>query len=142
MGYDTQVFGEITIDPPLPFSKIRTSPFRPTNRNKTLPVLMFVEDTSVEVTDEGTLSRVKVIGIKVREDGKDKHYGMDVELAKIVEEFPEHRFDGELVIVGSDPGDITRLRVKRVPGPGRGMSRTVVKDKAELHWPDGTKVEF
>jgi hypothetical protein len=133
MGYETRVFGEITIDPPLPFSKIRTSPFRSSSREDT--VLMFDEDTSVEVTDEGTLSRVKVVGIKVRVDGEDKHYGMDIELRKIVEDFPEHQFDGALVIDGHDPGDISRLRIDPV-------SHRVIKEKAELRWPDGTKVEF
>lgn len=133
MGYETQVYGEITIDPPLPFSKIRESAFRPISREGT--TLMFVEDTSVEVTDEGTLSRVKVIGIKVRVEGEDKHYGMDIELRKIVEGFPEHRFEGALVIDGHDPGDITRLRVDPA-------SHRVITEKADLRWPDGSKIEF
>jgi hypothetical protein len=142
MSYDTRVLGEITITPPLPYPKIRQSPFRSTSRDKTTTVLMFVEDNRVEDTDEGTLSRATGVGIKAREEGPEKHYGMDVELTKIVEDNPGHQFEGELIIIGADPGDIKRLRVERAAGPGRGMHARVVTDTAELRWPDGSKIEF
>jgi hypothetical protein len=140
MGYETRVSGEITITPPLPYPKIRQSPFRSISRDET--VLMFVEDNRVEETEEGTLSRATATGIKAREEGLQKHYGLDIELSKIVEGNPGHQFEGALVVAGVEPGDIVRYRVERVSGPGRGVSYRVVKDKAVLRWPDGTDVEF
>ena len=140
MGYDTRVFGEITITPPLPYGKIKNSPFRSISREDT--TLMFDEDSRVEDTEEGTLSRTSAVGIKVRYDEPGRHYGIDTELSKIVDANPDREYAGAFVIVGADPGDIQRVRVERVAGPGRGMTRRVVTDKAELRWPDGTKVEF
>jgi len=140
MGYDTKIYGEITITPPLPYGKIKNSPFRSISREDT--TLMFDEDSHVEDTEEGTLSKTSAVGIKIRYDETGRHYGIDTELTKIVDAFPDHEFEGSFVSVGADPGDIRRVRVERVAGPGRGMSRRVVEEKAELHWPDGTKVEF
>jgi hypothetical protein len=140
MGYDTRIFGGITITPPLNFAKIKNSPFRSVSREDT--TLMFDEDSRVEETDEGTLSKTSAVGIKVRYDETGRHYGIDAELTKIVDAYPDHEFEGGFVSVGADPGDIRRVRVERVADPGRGMMRRVIEEKAELRWPDGSKIEF
>jgi hypothetical protein len=139
MGYETRVTGMINIEPPLPYGQIKASPFRVHNRDT---VLAFEEDHRVEDTDEGTLSKVTAVGIRARDESLDKHYGVDIELTKIVEAYPGHRFTGELVICGVEPGDISRLRVEYGAGPGRGMVNKVVKEKATLTWPDGSPVQL
>ncbi len=128
MGYYTSLYGELTIDPPAPWSKLRGTPL--TEFGDGLLRVRIEEVT--EETDEGfrTIKRGTVVEPW---SGDAKAYKIEAELQAIVDALPDHRFEGEITGRGEDVGDYWRLFVN--------ADRKVIKEKARLVWPDGSTVE-
>lgn len=136
MSYDSHVYGEITITPPLPFIAFRDSSYRKGSGRDT--TLIFREDLSDE---EGTPGQnICAAGIVARYDESGRHYRIKEELQEIIGvQEPDHEYTGALIVVDDEPGDIVRYRVEWSQAE---HDHVVIEEKAVLAWPDGTEIKF
>lgn len=145
MSYETRIYGEIAITPPLPYAEFRNSLYRAAAVRRSDTTLIFSENVATVDTPTGVNHDITAVGITVRYDQPGNHYRIKDELAEMVQGHSDHEFIGGLVSVGADPGDIVRYRVQAhvtSVGGKAGFTHEVIEEKAVLRWPDGTKVEF
>lgn len=129
MGYHSRVTGELTITPPIRWVDYRDSPFRFDTDNHELSVA-FREDLSDTHTDTGTTTTRSATAVTARSDDSGRFYSLLADLRDIAAGFgSDHRFDGWLVRIGEDQGDVERYAI-------RGTA--VITEQAQLCWPDGT----
>lgn len=133
MGYATNITGEITIHPPLPWKYVRESVFLPENvragngtagRNVVLRIEQHTEET-----DDGTLTWKNAVAVEATHSGYSGYAGKLVEhLQELVDAFPEHDFRGRIDGFGEDreAPDLWRIKV---------IDRKVTKIEPEIVWP-------
>ncbi|PZG16481.1 hypothetical protein C1I95_17385 [Micromonospora craterilacus] len=131
MAYDSQVSGEITIDPPLPWAEIRDSGYLPGSawlNNKTVKLRVVTDEVD---TEHGLLLRQQAVGIvPVTEDSYNAH-SLVADVQQLIDQFGGGRtFAGRLNGCGDDAGDLWRLEVR----DGRA-----VEVQARIVWPDGSE---
>lgn len=128
MGYTSRLTGEITIEPPLAWSRIKDSRFNPSS-NADRSVVYRVEEI-VTADEDGERIIRRAVAIEDAWGGDDvKHYGIEEDLEEIASLYPEVIFNGWLILEGEEQGDIQRFLIR----DGR-----VTAEKAVLMWPDGT----
>jgi uncharacterized protein DUF6205 len=131
MGYRTAAYGTIAITPPIPWGKIKDSPFRPNELGGSLDLdihLMVVE--SVRETDEGTLTAREATGVEQRYEDDPRNYQIQEHLQQLIDAFPEHTFTGRLDMIGEDSGDMWRLKV---------VDRRAVRFDPHIVWPGASE---
>lgn len=132
MGYATNITGEITIHPPIPWKYVRESLFLEANassgdRLSWKDVVFRVAEHDVE-TDDGTLTNKRAVAVRAKHEGYSGHEGKLVEhLQELVDAFPEHGFRGRIDGFGEDRDDPDLWRVKVV-------NRKVTKFEPVLIW--------
>lgn len=134
MGYYSRVTGRIAVVPPVPFTALAASRFFPDNRT----VMDWLTDVKHEVTESalpgvpGAVQRMVVAIVPVC-DGPRKFYDLADELDAAVSEIRAagSGVQGEFVRTGEEQGDVERYWVS---------GDCIVREKAELRWPDGSLV--
>jgi hypothetical protein len=145
MSYDSSVFGEITITPPIPYAELKTSIFRNDPIRRSSTTLVFREEINTVSTPTGLNHDITAVGITVRY-AEGSHYHIKEELRRITSSYSgKYEYTGALVVVGKDPGDIVRYRVishvcETADGPK--LRSEVIEENATITWSDGTKAEF
>jgi hypothetical protein len=128
MGYLSRLEGEIQIQPPLRWSEIKDSKFRP-DFDRDRSIRYRIDEQRIEDDDGERVTRY-AIAIEDAWDGDSvKHYGVDSDLQEIAAAHPDHVYTGQLIRYGEENGDVERYRI---------VSGRVVAEKAALTWPDGT----
>lgn len=132
MSYTSYLDGEITFDPPIPWSELQESPFiRTPERNEwdRLVWLRMVEEPVQ--TGEGTLIRKQAIAIRPSEADELRVYGLDRDVQAIIDAHGEGRtFAGVLLVRGEKSPDIWRVRI---------VDGRAVEERPRIVWPDGTE---
>jgi hypothetical protein len=136
MGYITNFSGELTITPPVPWSKIRNSKFLYENASSTSrewrEVYLVVHEDCLP-THDGDLIRKHAVGIKVTMPYDAKNYNVVEHLQELLGEIgTEFTVTGHFDANGEESGDIWRLTVVK-DSPGKNVA-TVVKPK--MLWPE------
>lgn len=121
MGYTSRVTGDIRIDPPLPWSEIRNSPYLPGGTGFTRACVRFILDETTVDTDEGVLTKRSAIAIEAC-TSSHKHYEMQDAVNEIVTQH-EATFTGYFELTGEDGeqwrlapvdrGDINGVHIER-----------------------------
>lgn len=132
MSYDTNITGEIEIDPPLEWKHVRESVFLPSNartgsRQSGRDVMLRIEQETRE-TDEGTLTVNRAVAVLATYAGYSGYEGKLVEhLQELVDAFPEHDFRGRIDGFGEDreAPDLWRVKV---------VNRKVIKFEPTILW--------
>jgi len=127
MGYRTRVYGEIEIDPPVPWHVMRL------NESLTKPdglscVVVEVDEHQVE-TDEGTL--VKRVGARISAFQEDRFKASTLieDVQAVVDALGrDRRYIGRLECEGEDAYDLWRVEVR---------DGVATKTQAQIHWPNG-----
>ncbi|MGW5259645.1 DUF6205 family protein [Microbispora sp. NPDC004025] len=131
MSYTSYLSGEIAVDPPIPWSELKSSPFVRTPERKEyerLVWLRMVEET-VE-TDEGTLIRKQAVAIRPSQADELRAGGLTREVQEIVTAHGEGRaFLGLILVRGEESPDLWRVRVEN----GQAL-----EERPRITWPDGT----
>jgi hypothetical protein len=126
MGYTSQVAGSIEITPPLSWAAIRGSRFLPDNAwNNGVDVCFELADTLDGLSSEA-------IAVVSSTEDSYKAYYLEEHLAEIAREIlaAGSITGGFLIRKGEGQGDVERYSL--------GSDGTVLSEKAELRWPDGT----
>jgi hypothetical protein len=137
MGYISWWTEELTLNPPVPYGKIKESKFyqgSEANRQAD-PAVVFDVTEYPEETDRGTLTvREAVAIIPSYEDGM-KAYSIMAELQELLDLLPEGtEVTGYLAGRGSDRDDLSRIYVKRHDAIAGG-GYYPVRVRAKIHWP-------
>lgn len=133
-----EVSGYIAIDPPIPYSQFRGTPYASdghweTERRRV--VWLDVREEAVE-TDEGPLLRKIAHGIRVTRFDEVRADSLLEEVRDIYKSFPvtedgqPYSFKGVIQVIGEQPGDIWRVIV----GPAG-----VDWERVNITWPDGSR---
>lgn len=131
MGYYTNLHGEISIVPPLPWADFKDSGFLPEQPYKSWPkngacIKLLVEEDEVE-TSMGVMITKSAIAV-VPVDDQTKAYDIETELQALVNSTNrEHQFNGFIEGEGEDNDDMWRLYVK---------DRKVIRVRPTITWPD------
>ncbi|GII88233.1 hypothetical protein Ssi03_62230 [Sphaerisporangium siamense] len=130
MGYVSYLSGEITIDPPIPWSQLHGSRFVCTPARKEYERLVWLRLVEEPVeTDEGTLIRRSAVAIRVSTADELRADGLLREVQEIVAAHGEgHTFTGRILVRGSESPDIWRVRI---------VDGRAVEERPTLVWPDG-----
>lgn len=130
MGYYTQYSGEITINPPIPWTDINTD-YLPQNAwRSNVDVQLRIDETTVN-TDEGILILRKAIAIQPVTDEPYKGYDIIDHVQRIVDSYGDgHTFNGFISCQGDESGDLWRLEVR---------DGQAVKVRPRIVWPDGSE---
>ena len=140
MGYGSTIRGEITIHPPLTWDEYKDSPFRNNSRGDSGKDIGLVisrpretDPTLPEPPLDGGPEFVAT-GLRNFDEESFSRYTLNDQLLQFVQLYgPNHYFSGHLVRVGQESGDIERFTV---------VDGVLVTEKAELRWPDGTKIDY
>ena len=130
MGYRLAALGTINIEPPIPWGKVRQSPFRPTylGGDEDMDVVLVIGEVEHE-TDQGILLVREATGVEQRYNDDPRNRDIEHHLQLLVEDFPGHAFTGRLDMEGEDQGDMWRLVINNV-------LRLVVRVDPIITWPD------
>ncbi len=130
MGYYSSVEGEISIVPPIPLRDMAGNEYL----QRGTSVLMFHVTEEREERPDGTLIRETVTAIVPSTEDTVKAYSLADDLYEMAAEARGHGSAcvGWIVRCGEEQGDVERYRL--------GPDDRVVKEKAQLRWPDGTAV--
>lgn len=131
MGYVVSITGEIDIVPPIPWGKIKDSPFRPEEARKAggKDVKFRIEAYNRE-TDEGTLTvRSATALLSTWADDARGQYLVE-HVQEAIDAFPGHEFIGRLDCAGERPGDLWRVEIH---------GRRAVRVTPRIVWPDGSE---
>ncbi|GAA0853246.1 DUF6205 family protein [Streptosporangium amethystogenes subsp. fukuiense] len=135
MGYHSDLSGEITFNPPIPWGELQDSEFISPGGNaewRRLVWLRMVEET-VE-TSEGTLTRKQAVAIRPSDAGELRAGPLVSQLQEIVTKHGEGRtFDGHILVLGECSPDIWRVQVE---------DGKAVEVRPRIVWPDGVEVNF
>jgi hypothetical protein len=120
--------GRIQIDPPLPWSAIKTSKFLP-RAGRNVDVVFDLDRLDVE-TDDGTLSRKSATGVVPTDTGSGVRNNKAVrDLQELIDTHGAGRtFSGHIEATGEDHGDFWRLAV---------VGGTATKVLPLITWPSG-----
>lgn len=136
MGASVKIEGEIRIDPPVPWSRIKDSEYLRT-QNIMEAVFGGAHDLMLHVVeepediDEGTLIRRHVDAIVPAGHGETNAYHLEEEIdAMLAEIGPGHTFTGRLDM--SCPDYETQWRIKVVDG-------AAVRFDPEIVWPEASE---
>jgi hypothetical protein len=115
MGYETQVTGEIQIEPPVSWKYIRESVFledkiHTAKRDSRRELKLQVDEREVE-TDDGTLIWKEGVALVPTWGNYGNAEKMQIHLQEFVDAFPEHVFTGRIDGNGEDNDDMWRLKV-------------------------------
>lgn len=134
MGYVSYLSGEITIDPPLPWSELQGSPFICTPNRKEWDRLVWLRLAEETVqTDEGTLIRKQAIAIRPSEGDELRAHTLREEIQEILAAHGEGRtFTGFILVRGETSPDIWRVRV---------VNGCALDERPTMLWFDGSEVE-
>ncbi len=131
MGYESTLYGEIAIVPPLRWAQIQNHPHYGRQRAQSHHLCVYlVGREDVVETDDGPLTKRTAYAIAFAWDRAVKIYEVVDEVQRLVDAFPDHEFRGEFRGVGTDFGDIWLLRVD--------TDRKVQRILPVITWPDGT----
>lgn len=135
MGYNSRLTGFIDIDPPLTFSEIREMRRESAQTSGRGLFYFDIKEDDVE-TNEGVLAKQTCPRISVANGSELRAYDAEAELREMVRwaAAEGRRFIGTILVLGEENGDIWRLRVS---DDGK-----VIKETAEITWPDGAKVQL
>lgn len=122
MSYEVRFEGEIVISQPIPWKKIRNSPFL--SINSKYDVILELDETMRD-TDEG-IAIIKQ-AVAVRPTYPNYLGNLMKHLQELVDAFPEHEFTGRLDVFGEENGDIRRIKV---------VDRVVTEFTPTLVWPE------
>jgi hypothetical protein len=133
-AYPSRLDGEIEIDPPLRWSEFRGFRFAEGAASDYPDVELRVEETREE-RDEGTVIVKTATAIIPEQQGGDRHYEVQEQIARAVAVFnqPDRTWSGWIRYFGADDGDVRRYGVL----PDEAGYLAVVEQKANLVWPDG-----
>jgi hypothetical protein len=131
MGYETELRGELMIQPLLRWAQYKDSQHLGLdNAKKNNKSLYLLESSTPVETEEGILERRQAYGLGFAWPYPVKMYDILEELQALVDAVgPEHRITGEMRAEGSDFADIWKLTV--VAGRAVRLIPTIT-------WPDGT----
>lgn len=130
MGYNSTLYGEFGIEPPLRWSEYRDSPFYGHERaQENGKGVCLAEDVKNVDTDDGPMERRSATRVVFAWDYPTRLYEIVDELQSLVDAHPEHEFVGEFRGQGEDFGDIWLLRVN--------ANRKVERILPTITWPDG-----
>lgn len=125
MSYETNVTGEITIDPPIPWGAIRDSAFVPhrargdaeiqdrKERAKLMRDVCFkLERLEVDVED-GKLTRIRAVALVPTHSNYAGDSGKVIErhVQEVIDAFPDRTFSGRINGEGEENGDMWRVKV-------------------------------
>lgn len=130
MGYITRVRGEFTIEPPLTWPEIQTSPFEPVGRCRYSAVGVDLdlrgEETSAD-TAEGTLVRRTGTALVMRQIDEYRERDLVHQVQRCIDLFPGHTLTGRLDCEGEENVDLWRVIIR----DGRA-----VRIEPRIVWPD------
>jgi len=129
MGYTTYARGVIAIHPPIPWHRIKDSPFLPDGGNDELDV-KFVLSQEERDTSEGVLTVIEATGVEQRYEDDPRNYNIVVHLQRLIDAFPDHEFLGRFECEGEEAGDLWRVEIE---------GRKAMKVKPRIVWPDGSE---
>lgn len=124
MGYYTSFRGELAIEPPAPWTKVKDSKFLGPNAD----ACVWIEcSEEVEHTDDGETIRRRADRIVFCDEGHN-HYDMVDHVQEIVDAIgPGHQFVGRIDAEGEANEDMWRLKV---------IFGKAVEFKPQLVWPE------
>jgi hypothetical protein len=122
MGYNTNVGGEIRIEPPLTWREFKDSPFAGHDKDVTLQV----EAETVD-TDDGPLMRKTAVALVPSWEDSYKAYNLVEHVQEAIDAFPGHTFTGRLECEGEENIDLWRVVVR----DGRA-----IRIEPRIVWPD------
>lgn len=127
MSYTTSFDGSIDITPPIPWGKIKDSPFLPVNaKGREGRDLMFTLTQYERHTDEGVLLVTQADSLVSTWSDEARGYSIVKHLQEVVDLFPDHEFTGRIDAQGEDAGDMWRLKV---------VERQATKFEPKIVWP-------
>jgi len=131
VGYESTFSGKIAIDPPLSKAECDQFPLSWTEASATIAVRESTGSTEIDgvPVDVDWTSRTGV-AIRVRR-GEERGYHLEAELRALAQAYSSHVFDGWIVRVGAEIGDVQRYTVR---------DGGVITERAQLTWPDGSPV--
>lgn len=131
MGYSVSITGEIDITPPLPWGRIKGSPFLPDEARKGggKDVKFRIEQTDRE-TDEGTLTVRSATALMPTWTDDARARRLVEEVQEVIDAHPGHEFTGRFDCAGERPGDLWRVEIH---------DRRAVKVQPRIVWPDGSE---
>jgi hypothetical protein len=130
MGRLSRLTGRIQISPPLRWADFKDSEFRESARENR--AVVFVEQTESQDTVDGVIERRAAVALVPCTGDSAKFYDLEDDLTLFVHEHGDARtLTGYLVREGDEQGDVERYSI---------VDGLVVREKAELRWPDGTAV--
>lgn len=132
MSYTSYLTGEITFDPPIPWSELQDSPFICTPKRNEWDRLVWLRMVEEPVqTDEGTLIRKQAVAIRPSEGDELRAHGLCAEVQQIVAKHGKGRtFESFILVRGEESPDLWRVTVQD------GKAVEVVP---RIVWPDGTE---
>ena len=132
MGYHSHLEGEITINPPIPWSEVRDGDFVSASDREEWKRLVWLRlDEETVQTDEGTLTRKQAVAIRVTTAGELRAGTLRPEVQEIVARHGKGRtFDGYILVRGEESPDIWRVAVE---------NGEAVEVYPRIIWPDGTE---
>lgn len=132
MGYYSNIYGEIHIDPPVDHTILKDMEENLTAWN----LFKFWIETEKVDTDEGTLTRRWSDTIVPSSEDSVKAYSTMEDLAIIARYCkPGTKFTGDFVIKGEESGDISRVFIENDDSP---QGWKITSWEAKLLWPDGS----
>jgi hypothetical protein len=142
MGYDSSVYGEITIEPPLNWKEYKTAGYFCQSddgglRSEWLTLVLDIEHTEI---DDGTITRKRASSVVPRVEGPMSRAdeGIRGNLQSLIENFGKaHKFSGWIQRQGERQGDVQRYRIS-------DDGTAITSEKAIMLWPteEIVRVEF
>jgi hypothetical protein len=141
MSYNTRITGSLDLDPPLPWSAIKDSPFLPGSgafASKD-PAIKFDITEWEETTDRGTLTVRVAVAIEAAYEDPFRAYSLMRDLEEALAALPEGtEVSGYLAGFGGDDFDFWRIYVRRNDvelARQTGQAFSALKIKADIRWP-------
>lgn len=131
MGYSVSITGEIDINPPIGWGRIKDSPFLPEKaRGRDGRDVNFRIEEDTRDTDEGTLIAREAVALVTTwtDEARARHLVEHVQEA--IDAHPGHEFTGRFDCAGERPGDLWRVEIH---------DRRAVRVEPRIVWPDGSE---
>jgi hypothetical protein len=140
MSYGSTIRGEITIHPPLSWDEYRDSPFRNNNRGANGKDVGLIisrpgdSDPELPIPPMDGGPEFVAIGLCNFDEERFSRHGLTEQLEEFARLYgANHYFNGYLVRVGEESGDIERFTI---------VDGALVSEQAELRWADGTIIDY
>jgi hypothetical protein len=123
----THIEGRIKVTPPIPWGKIKDSPYLKENARVSYnyPDAVFDVTETVVHVEEGELTRREAVAI-VPADGETSARTLISDVQAIIDAHPDHEFTGRFDCEGEENADIWRVIIR---------NRKAIDVYAQITWP-------